>query len=217
MQPFQPVVWRSSVLQVESFMPDVLSTRWNPFRTAPNLLTLVRICLAPFLVAAILEDRFALSFYLFLAAGLTDALDGPLARMLRQHSMLGQYLDPVADKLLLSTLFLVLMHKGLIPARVTVMVFGRDVGILVVAAILYAAVGRREFRPSIFGKANTFAQVAAVAAVLLHQLTEVRWVTEFRMVALGATMVLTVVSGLHYAWVVSRRVGAPANGSPSVR
>jgi cardiolipin synthase (CMP-forming) len=198
-------------------MSDVSSTRLNRFRTAPNLLTLARICLAPFLVAAILENRFALSFYLFLAAGLTDALDGTLARVLKQRTMLGQYLDPVADKLLLSTLFLVLMHMGLIPVRVTVMVFGRDVGILVVAAILYAAAGRREFIPSIFGKANTFAQVAAVAAVLLHQLTDAHWVTEVRMIALGATMVLTVVSGLHYAWVVSRRVGAPVNGSAGAR
>jgi cardiolipin synthase len=198
-------------------MSDVSSTRLNPFRNAPNLLTLARICLAPFLVAAILEDRYALGFYLFLAAGLTDALDGTLARLLKQHTMLGQYLDPVADKLLLSTLFLVLMNKGLIPVRVTVMVFGRDVGILVVAAILYAAAGRREFIPSIFGKANTFAQVAAVAAVLLRQLTDAHWVSDVRMIALGATMVLTVVSGLHYAWVVSRRVGAPVHGSTGAR
>jgi cardiolipin synthase len=198
-------------------MSDVSSTRLNRFRTLPNLLTLARICLAPFLVAAILEDRFALSFYLFLAAGLTDALDGLLARVLKQRTMLGQYLDPVADKLLLSTLFLVLMHKGLIPARVTVMVFGRDVGILVVAALLYAAAGRREFKPSIFGKANTLAQIAAVAAVLLHQLTAAHWVAEFRWLALGATMVLTVVSGLGYAWVVSRRLGAPVTASPNSR
>src|ERR1700678_4137566 len=196
-------------------MADAPSTRLTPLRNAPNLLTLARICLAPFLVAAILEDRFALSFYLFLAAGLTDALDGTLARLLKQRTMLGQYLDPVADKLLLSTLFLVLMNKGLIPARVTVMVFGRDVGILVVAAILYAAAGRREFKPSIFGKANTLVQVAAVAAVLLQQLTTVHWVSEVRAMALGATMVLTVVSGLHYAWVVSRRVGTPVAQTPA--
>jgi cardiolipin synthase len=199
-------------------MSDVSSTRLNPFRTAPNLLTLARICLAPFLVAAILEDRYALSFYLFLAAGLTDALDGALARILKQRTRLGEYLDPVADKLLLSTLFLVLMHKGLIPARVTVMVFGRDVGILVVAAILYAAVGRREFIPSIYGKANTFAQVAAVAAVLLHQLMpSAFWVAQCRMIALGATMVLTVVSGLHYAWVASHRLGGPVPGNHSAK
>ena len=118
----------------ESAMHDDSSPRLNPFRTAPNLLTLLRICLAPFLVAAILEGRCALSFALFLAAGLTDALDGALARWLKQRSMLGQYLDPVADKLLLSTLFLVLMHEELIPTTVTVLVFGRDVGILLVAA-----------------------------------------------------------------------------------
>ena len=195
---------------------DSLS-RMNPFRTAPNLLTLLRICLAPFLVAAILESHYRLGFVLFVAAGLTDALDGALARLLKQRTKLGEYLDPVADKLLLSTLFIVLTHMGLIPARVTVLVFGRDVGILVVAAILYAAAGRREFIPSIFGKANTFAQVAAVAAVLLHQMTDAYWVAEVRMIALGATMVLTVVSGFHYAWLVSRRVGLPVNGSPSTR
>jgi cardiolipin synthase len=198
-------------------MPDLSSTTLNRYRTAPNLLTLARICLAPFLVSAILEDRYALSFYLFLAAGLTDALDGTLARILKQRTMLGSYLDPVADKLLLSTLFLVLMHKGLIPTRVTVMVFGRDVGILVVAAILYAATGRREFNPSIFGKANTFAQVAAIAAVLLHQITQAYWVTEVRMLALGATMGLTVVSGLHYAWAASRRPTAQATATPNAR
>ncbi len=186
------------------------SHRPNPLRTAPNLLTLLRICLAPFLVAAIFGNNYALGFGLFVAAGLTDALDGVLARTLKQRSMLGQYLDPVADKLLLSTLFLVLMHKGLMPTTVTVLVFGRDVGILLVAAILYAAVGRREFRPSIFGKANTLAQIGAVAAVLLHQLTPAVWVADLRSIALGATMVLTVASGLHYAWTASRRSGTAA-------
>jgi len=191
-------------------MTDVSTTRPNPLRSAPNLLTLLRICLAPFLVAAILGNRFGLGFALFLAAGVTDALDGLLARALKQRTMLGQYLDPVADKILLSTLFLVLMHEKLIPVTVTVLVFGRDVGILLVAAILYAAVGRREFRPSIFGKANTVAQVAAVAVVLLHQLTQAPWVVALRMVALNATIVLTVVSGLHYAWAAAHRVGVTA-------
>jgi cardiolipin synthase len=191
-------------------MNEDSKTRLNPFRAAPNLLTLLRICLMPFLVAAILDGHYKLSFGLFVAAGLTDALDGALARLLKQRTMLGQYLDPVADKLLLSTMFLVLTHQDLIPMRVTVLVFGRDVGILLVSAILYAAVGRRDFSASIFGKANTVAQVGAVAAVLLHQLTPDSWVAEFRTIALGATMVLTVVSGLHYAWIASRRVGAPA-------
>jgi len=187
--------------------------RWNPLRTAPNLLTLLRICLAPFLVAAILQGEYLLSFVLFVGAGLTDALDGFLARILKQRSMLGHYLDPVADKLLLSTLFLVLMHKGLMPVTVTVLVFGRDVGILLVAAILYMAAGRREFHPSVFGKANTLAQIVAVAAVLLNQLTAVAWVVYFRQVALDLTMGLTVASGLHYAWLARRSSSPAANGS----
>jgi cardiolipin synthase len=197
-------------------MTEGQNPRLNPLRTAPNLLTLLRMCLAPFLVAEILDDRFGLSFILFIAAGLTDAMDGLLARVLKQRTALGQYLDPVADKLLLSTLFLVLMHKGLIPTTVTVLVIGRDVGILLVAAILYAAVGKREFGPSIFGKANTAAQVTAVAVVLLHQLVAAKWVMVLRLVALDSTIGLTVASGLHYAWLVSRSLGSPSNnGHPA--
>lgn len=190
-------------------MSDRLYARFNPLHAAPNLLTVLRICLAPFLVSAILDDRFALGFGLFVAAGLTDALDGALARWLKQRTVLGQYLDPVADKLLLSTLFLVLTHKRLIPVTVTVLVFGRDVGILVVAAILYAAVGIREFKPSLFGKANTVAQVTSVAVVLLLQVYDARWVVVMRTVSLDAAVVLTVASGLHYAWMVTRRIAAP--------
>ena len=190
------------------------SSRFNSYRSAPNLLTLLRICLMPFLVAAVLEGRYQISFILFLVAGLTDALDGALARLLQQRTVLGHYLDPVADKLLLSTLFIVLTHKALIPTTVTALVFGRDLGILVVAALLYAAVGWREFSPSVFGKANTLAQVTAIAVVLLHQLTGATWVVVLRAFALYATMALTVISGLHYAWMTARRLGgAGGNGS----
>lgn len=206
--------------QSEPAMKDLATEHLSRYRTTPNLLTLLRICMAPFLVAAILEHHYALSLGLFVCAGLTDALDGLLARLLKQRTMLGEYLDPVADKLLLSTLFLVLMVQGLIPMLVTVLVFGRDVGILVVAAILYAATGRREFSPSIFGKGNTLAQVAAVAAVLLQQALSqhallqqpaaVHYVAVFRLVALDATIGLTIASGLHYSWVAAKRVGAQA-------
>lgn len=194
-------------------MHDESSPHIRFYRSAPNLLTFLRICIAPFLVVAILQGQYALGFALFVAAGLTDGLDGALARILKQRSTLGQYLDPVADKLLLSTLFLVLTYKQLIPAAVTVLVFGRDVGILLVSAILYAAAGRREFSPSIFGKANTVAQIAAVAAVLLHQLTTVKWVALFRMGALDATIFLTVASGLHYAWSASHRTSSATAGA----
>ena len=182
----------------------------NPLRTMPNLLTLARICLAPLLVSTVVERQFVVGFVLFVVAGLTDALDGLLARLLKQRTVLGQYLDPVADKLLLSTLFLVLTHERLIPAWITTLVFGRDVAILVVAALLYASVGRRDFKPSLFGKANTLAQITTVAVVLLEQVHEAAWVAQLRTVALDATAALTIASGLHYAWIVSRR---PANGN----
>lgn len=196
-------------------MTEGSTPRRNPLSTAPNLLTVIRICLAPFLVAAILENRYALGFGLFIAAGLSDALDGVLARVLKQRTVIGQYLDPVADKLLLSTLFLVLMYKGLMPRTVTVLVFGRDVGILLVAAILYAVAGRREFGPSIFGKANTVAQVTAVAVVILHQLTQAKWVVILRLVALDATVALTIASGLHYAWIIASHRGSTQGNPPA--
>jgi cardiolipin synthase len=209
--------WASIILSQEPPMADIANSRLNPFRTTPNLLTLLRICLAPFLVAAILEAHFGWGFGLFVAAGLSDALDGMLARVLKQRSQLGEYLDPVADKLLLSTLFLVLTHLGLIPVTVTVLVFGRDLGILVVSAILYTATGRREFLPSVLGKANTAAQIIAVAAVLLHQLTSAQWVTDLRLISICATILLTVASGLHYAWTAARRVGATSANGPADR
>jgi cardiolipin synthase len=189
-------------------MADSPTPRRNPLSTAPNLLTVIRLCLAPILVACILEGRFGIAFTLFVVAGITDALDGILARVLKQRTTLGQYLDPIADKLLISTLFVVLMYKSLIPTTVTVLVFGRDLGILIVAAVMYAVVGRRDFGPSIFGKANTVAQVTAVAVVLLHQITTAKWVVILRLVALDATIGLTILSGLHYAWIAAHRSSA---------
>ena len=194
-------------------MKDLQSPRLNRFRTAPNLLTLLRICLAPFLVSAILEDRYALSLVLFLAAGLTDALDGLLARALKQRTVLGAYLDPVADKLLLSTLVPGADAQGADFSASDCSRLWQGCGNPLVAAILYAAVGRREFNPSVFGKANTLAQVTAVAVVLLHRMFGAPWVVELARWALWATMALTVASGLHYSWVAARRVAAaPANG-----
>jgi cardiolipin synthase len=183
----------------------------NQLRAAPNQLTCLRLCLVPFLLLAVLEHRFELAFWLFVVAGASDALDGLLARWLKQHTTLGMYLDPVADKLLLSSLFLTLHHVGLVSRRVTLMVFARDFGILIVGAILFAAAGMRNFRPSIFGKANTLAQIIAVVSVMLAQfepLTAVRWVERWSLVATG---VLACVSGFDYALKMARRLNLPAH------
>jgi len=181
----------------------------NDLRAAPNLLTFLRLCIVPFLVLAVLDRRFELAFFLFVLAGVTDALDGLLARWLHQRTLLGSYLDPVVDKLLLSTLFLVLHHEALISRRVTVLVFARDLGILVVAAILYATTSIRSFSPSPVGKANTMAQIIAVAAVMLAEFYQSAWVMDLRAWALTATVTLTLLSGFHYAWRVVRQIGSP--------
>jgi cardiolipin synthase len=81
-------------------------------RAAPNMLTFLRLCLVPFLVIAVLEGHYLTALCLFVVAGLSDGLDGPLARLLKQQTQIGEYLDPITDKLLLSTLFLVLMHAA---------------------------------------------------------------------------------------------------------
>jgi cardiolipin synthase len=181
----------------------------NDLRATPNLLTFLRLFLAPFLVLAVLDGHFRMAFGLFVVAGITDALDGLLARLLDQGTLLGEYLDPVVDKLLLSTLFLVLHHEGLITLRVTVLVFARDLGILMVAAVLFATTSIRNFQPSFSGKLNTVAQILAVASVILSQCWHPQWVLFVRHWSLDATVVLTLVSGLHYSWRVVRQIGSP--------
>ena len=175
------------------------------FRAAPNQLTFLRLCIIPFLVMAVLDGHFRTAFALFVLAGVSDCLDGLLARLLHQRTMLGQYLDPVADKLLLSTLFLVLMHQGLISRRVTVLVFSRDLGILVVGVLLHLTTGFRDFRPSIWGKANTVVQIVAVTSTLWVQFYAPPALTLLKHGALAATFVLTLVSWFHYTWKVVMR------------
>src|SRR5437868_54696 len=140
----------------------------------------------PFIVIKLLDHHYKGALILTLIAGLSDGLDGLLARRLHQQTLLGQYLDPIADKMLLSTVFLVLSVVDLIPWKYTVLVFSRDVCILLVSGVLYTIAGLRDFRPSIFGKANTFAQVAAVVFVMLLEIDHARWVWIAKKISLRA-------------------------------
>lgn len=176
--------------------------------TAPNQLTLLRMMFLPFIVIKLVEGHYSSALTLFVLAGLSDGLDGLLARTLKQQTVLGQYLDPIADKLLLSTMFLVLSILHKIPWKFTVLVFSRDISILAASAVLYAIAGLRDFRPSIFGKANTFAQVAAVFFVLLLEIDHARWISIARLTFLRATFAFTIISGLHYVLVVGQRLRA---------
>jgi cardiolipin synthase (CMP-forming) len=177
--------------------------------TAPNQLTLLRMIFLPFIVINLVKHDFKWALALFILAGLSDSLDGLLARTLHQQTLLGQYLDPIADKLLMSTMFLVLSIERLIPWKYTVVVFSRDISILLISGVLFMIAGLRDFRPSIFGKANTFAQVAAIFFVLLLLIEPVRWVWIARTIFLRATFIFTIVSAVHYAFLVQHRLHAP--------
>ncbi len=178
--------------------------------TAPNQLTLLRMIFLPFIVINVVKHDFKWALALFILAGMSDGLDGLLARTLHQQTLLGQYLDPIADKLLMSTMFLVLSIEGMIPWKYTVVVFSRDVSILLISGVLFMIAGLRDFRPSIFGKANTFAQVAAIFFVLLLLVEPVRWLWIARTIFLRATFIFTIVSAVHYALLVQHRLHAPA-------
>ncbi len=174
--------------------------------TAPNQLTLLRMIFLPFIVTNLVKHDFKWALALFIFAGMSDGLDGLLARTLHQQTILGQYLDPIADKLLMSTMFLVLSIEKMIPWKYTIMVFSRDVSIMVVSGVLFMIAGLRDFRPSIFGKANTFAQVAAVFFVLLLLVEPIILVQIAAKVFLKATFILTIVSAVHYAFLVQHRL-----------
>jgi cardiolipin synthase len=174
--------------------------------TYPNQLTLLRMSFLPFIVIKLVDGHYGVALILFVLAGMSDGLDGLLARALKQQTVLGQYLDPIADKMLLSTVFLVLSILHKIPWKFTVVVFSRDLSILAASTVLFAIAGLRDFRPSVFGKANTFAQVAAVFFVLLLQIRPERWVDIARLTFLRATFTFTIISAIHYVFLVGKRL-----------
>lgn len=182
--------------------------------TAPNQLTLLRMIFVPFIVIHLVEGRYLWALVVFVVAGFSDGLDGLLARTLHQQTLLGQYLDPMADKLLLSTMFLVLSILNKIPWKFTVLVFSRDISILAASAVLFAIAGLRDFRPSIFGKANTFSQISAVFLVLLLEVYPVRWAWVARTWFLRATFTFTIASALHYIVLVQQRLREHTHALP---
>src|SRR5467141_3591740 len=141
--------------------------------TVPNLLTIVRMALIPVFVSLLFYQKFLLALAVFIVAGITDGLDGLLARRFQQQSPLGRILDPIADKMMLVTSFVVLSMRAVfpnplprhlpIPFWVTITVISRDVFILVGAAAINMVSGFRAFRPSFLGKLSTVVQIVAVA------------------------------------------------------
>jgi len=179
---------------------------FKQLRATPNQLTLLRLIFIPFIAMMVVDGRFAWALALFVVAGISDGMDGYLARRLNQRTTLGQYLDPIADKLLLSTMFVVLAVAHKVPWKITILVFSRDLGILIVSILLYMTTSLRDFKPSFWGKANTVAQIATVLLVFLDELSFAQWVTTLKVVGYWTTFALTLLSWVHYTVVVGQRL-----------
>lgn len=167
--------------------------------TLANQLTLLRLALIPLFAVAVLGREYHWALGLLLAAGISDALDGILARSLKQRTSLGAYLDPIADKLLLSTAFVVLAIREELPWALAVLVLGRDILIIAIAGVIAVGAGFRPFPPSLYGKACTVAQVLTVIAVVLAKVEPQAAVLWLKNLLLWLAAALTVLSGLHYA------------------
>lgn len=167
--------------------------------TIPNVLTIIRILLTPGFVMAFSEQRFDLAWILFSVAGFTDALDGFLARILKQRSWLGAILDPLADKILLDTSYICLALNGWLPPWLSIMVVARDlliVGGLAFLRFLSVDVGKR-IRPSWVSKATTLFQILLVLFVMIEQSFELSYPSVYWSLA-SITAILTLLSGADY-------------------
>jgi len=180
--------------------------------TAANQLTLLRMLLIPLFVILVVYGELGWALVVFVTAGLTDALDGLIARRSGQKTSLGAWLDPMADKLLLVTTFVVLTIPGLnlanrFPIWLTVCIISRDVVIVGTVAIVNLAIGPRTFRPSMFGKIATATYIiTAVAAMLFNYLGY-----HSALVDLGIwlSLAITLVSAFHYIWHARRIIDSP--------
>ena len=174
--------------------------------TVPNLLTVFRMVLIPVFVSLLFYQRFVIALGVFVVAGVTDGLDGLLARRFNQKSQLGTILDPIADKLMLVTAFVVLSMRSVfpqpvpshlpIPFWVTVSVISRDVFIIVGAAAINVVTGFRGFRPSMLGKINTVIQITAIGIIMFA--ASVPYGTGYYLPTLYATVFgFAILSGAH--------------------
>src|SRR5437667_3316175 len=191
--------------------------------TLLNVLTIFRMALIPVFVSLLFYQKFVWALVAFVVAGITDGLDGLFARRFHQQSPLGRILDPIADKLMLVTSFVVLSMRGVyptpvpkhlpIPFWVTITVISRDVFILVGAAAINIVTGFRAFLPSLLVKISTVVQIVAVATVVLS--AETRSGTSYSLPTVYTLVfALAVLSGVHYVFFVSRALNERPQTKP---
>lgn len=183
--------------------------------TVPNQITLLRLGFLPIFLTLIAYQRYRWALLVLVVAGLSDAIDGLLARRLNQRSSLGAYLDPIADKLLLSSSFIILAYKTRIAWWTTIIVISRDILMLTVATVIILISGYRPFPPSVLGKLTTFFEIVLVFTVVLTAAYP-----QFHSRLLHNTLVDIVTfcaaaSALHYSFLVTRH-HPPAQTTASI-
>jgi cardiolipin synthase len=176
----------------------------NVFFTLPNFLTLSRIILVPILLLMILKQKTLEALLILFVAGVTDLLDGFFARLWQQKTRIGALLDPLADKLLMTTCFIALSFPSLsspnlIPLWLTATVLSRDALIIVGALVVYLATHQSKFPPSILGRTSAFCQVGTILLVLFFNYLQSS--TSFINWVYYLTFAFTFLSGIHYIFI----------------
>ena len=183
----------------------------TPVFTIANQLTILRMGLAPDVVVLVMSEEPRWAFAAFVVAALTDLFDGLAARLGHQQTSLGAMLDPVADKILLSSAFVALTWSSkllvAIPAWLTVVTLSRDAIIVVSVAIVNLTLGRRIFYPTLLCKCSTVAELSTVGVVLLLNALGTRFPPVLHLFQLA--LLLTVASALHYVYLASTKGVAP--------
>jgi cardiolipin synthase len=178
--------------------------------TLPNFITLLRLAVLPFFLFSIAEGRLEIALLIFVVAGISDGIDGYLARRFDMKSALGAYLDPIADKLLMMSSYLFLAVPSFpasvkVPVWLAVLVISRDVLVLLVALLLILTSNHRHFTPTWLGKVTTVTLILTVLIVLCSNIWS--WPAPLVQIAFGAAATTTVVSGFHYVYLVSKTQG----------
>ncbi|TAN21477.1 MAG: CDP-alcohol phosphatidyltransferase family protein [Acidobacteria bacterium] len=181
---------------------------WPEWFYPANLLTELRLLAVPVIVAAVVLRKPGWAALIFIAAAVSDGCDGWIARHFNQRSALGLYLDPAADKILIAALFLTLALVGEMPWTVTIIIYIRDLCIVVSAAALYWGAGFRDFQPTWWGKASTTAELATAGVTLLEAWSTNGLFRFLERVGWVAVVSLAVVSGIHYAFTSAQRYHA---------
>ncbi len=166
----------------------------------PNLLTLSRIAAAPLLILLLRNENFELALILFIIAGLTDGLDGWIAKRFNCTSQLGARMDPLADKIIIICAYCMLVLLEVIPFWLVMLVIFRDAVIVGGYLVLTTLDGEIPMQPTLTSKTNTFLQITLVIAVLLHN-TSWLLIPVLTQVLIYAVAVFTVASGIQYVWI----------------